>query len=187
MNVIEASLTPDGGTFVQVRILEPADAALYRAVRLRALEEVPPAFGSLPQDEPDLVQTRARLVASDDRCFFGAFRGGQLVGIVRLSRYEAGNEKHKAYLGGLFVLPDCRRLGCGRALVREALRRATDLPGVRRVNLSVVAGQTAAIRLYRSFGFRSYGTEREAFSRAGRFYDERLMTLRLPVNEPEGT
>ena len=162
-----------------VRSLVPADAAAYRQVRLDALAEMPPAFGSRPEDEPDLVQTAARLAASDDRCFFGAFQGEQLVGIVRLSRYEAANEKHRAYLGGLFVLPAFRRDGCGRDLVRAALNRAAGLPGVRRVNLSVVAQQEAAIRLYQSFGFRVYGTEPEAFSKGDRFYDEHLMTLPL--------
>ena len=165
---------------MQVRLLLPADAAAYRAVRLLALKESPPAFGSLPEDEPDLSQTAARLAASDDRCFFGAFVGGQLVGVVRLSRYEAPNEKHRAYLGGLFVLPAFRRTGCGRALVLAALNRAANLPGLRRVNLSVVAGQEAAIRLYQSLGFSLCGTEPEAFSRDDRFYDEHLMTLPIP-------
>ncbi len=96
---------------MRVRVLAPADAAAYRLVRLRALAESPPAFGSLPQDEPDLARTAARLDESDDRCFFGAFQGERLVGIIRLSRYEAANEKHRAYLGGLFVLPDFRAAG----------------------------------------------------------------------------
>ena len=161
----------------------PTDAAAYRQVRLRALEEVPPAFGSLPEDEPDLVQTAARLAPGDDRCFFGAFQGGRLIGVVRLSRYEASNEKHRAYLGGLFVLPDFRGAGHGRALVQAALNRAADSPGLRRVNLSVVAQQETAIRLYQSFGFHLYGTEPETFSKHGQFYDEHLMTLSIPSND----
>lgn len=170
-----------------VRVLTPADAASYRAVRLRALEESPPAFGSLPEDEPDLARTAARLAASDDRCFFGAFQGERLVGILRFSRYEAANEKHRAYLGGLFVLPDFRRAGCGRALVREALDRAANLSELRRINLSVVVQQEAAVGLYRSLGFRIYGTEQETFSREGRFYDEHLMTLSLVPDERRGS
>ena len=103
---------------------------------------------------------------------------------MRLSRYEAANEKHKAYLGGLYVLPAFRRLGCGRALVQAALRRAANLPGLRRVNLSVVVQQEAAVRLCQSSGFRQYGTDPEAFTRDGQFYDEHLMTWCLPADEP---
>jgi ribosomal protein S18 acetylase RimI-like enzyme len=164
----------------QVRVLGAPDAAAYRAVRLAALREEPPAFGSLPGDEPDLSGTAARLAPSDDRRFLGAFEGEQLVGIVRLSLSGATNEKHRAELGGLYVSPAFRRRGYGRILVCEALGRAAETPGVRRVNLSVVVtGQAAAIRLYESLGFQIYGTEREAFSQDGKFYDEHLMTLVL--------
>ncbi len=160
-------------------MLTPADAGAYRPVRLSALHEQPPAFGSSPDDEPNLAETAARIAESDDRCFFGAFQGEPLVGIIRLSRYSAPNEKHRAYIAGLYVLPAFRRSGCGRALVRQALDRAAGTPAIRRVNLTVVTRQEAAIRLYKSFGFRIYGTEQETFSRAGEFYDEHLMTLEL--------
>lgn len=172
---VSQSSTPQ----VRVRVLVPADAEAYRSVRLQALQEQPPAFGSLPEDEPDLSETAARLGESDDRCFFGAFQNEELIGIVRLSRYSAANEKHRAYLAGLYVLPPCRRAGGGRALVRMALVRAATSPGIRRVNLSVVSQQEAAIRLYQSLGFRIYGTEQEAFSSGGQFHDEHLMTLEL--------
>lgn len=164
---------------VSVRVLIPADAEAYRSVRLCALHEQPPAFGSLPEVEPTFSETAARLAESDDRCFFGAFQGEQLIGIIRLSRYSAPNEKHRAYLAGFYVLPPFRCHGYGRALVREALDRATNTPGIRRVNLTVVTKQEVAIRLYQSFGFRIYGTEEETFSRDGQFYDEHLMTLKL--------
>ena len=164
---------------ISVRVLVPADAAEYHAVRRRALQETPPAFGSLPDDQPDVVETARALATSEDHHFFGAFHDGRLVGIVRLSHCEARNEKHRAYLAGLYTLPPFRRRGCGRALIRAVLDRAASTPGIRRVNLSVVAQQEVAIRLYRSIGFRIYGTEPEAFSRDGQFYDEHLMTLEL--------
>ena len=106
---------------------------------------------------------------------------------MRLSLYKAANEKHRAYLGGLFVLPSFRGAGYGRTLVRAALSWATGLLGVRRVNMSVVAQQEAAVRLYQSLGFRLYGTEQEVFSRDGQFYDEHLMTLPLSSDEHRST
>jgi ribosomal protein S18 acetylase RimI-like enzyme len=164
---------------VSVRLLTPSDAEAYHSVRLCALEERPPAFGSLPETEPNVCETAERLAKTSDRCFFGAFQGEKLIGIVRLSRYSAPNEKHRAYLAGLYVLPPFRCCGCGKALVREALNQAANTPGIRRVNLTVVTQQDVAIRLYQSFGFHIYGTERETFSKDGRFYDEHLMTLAL--------
>lgn len=113
---------------------------------------------------------------------FGAFQVKRLIGIIRLSRYEAINEKHRAYLAGLYVLPEFRKRGCGRVLVSQALHRATMTAGVRRVNLTVVTQQKNAIRLYQSFGFRIYGTEHETFIKDGKYYDEYLMTLELNAN-----
>ncbi|MEP0983953.1 GNAT family N-acetyltransferase [Leptolyngbya sp. FACHB-17] len=162
-----------------MRLLTPADAEAYHSVRLQALHEQPPAFGSLPETEPSISETAARLVVSDERCFLGAFQGEQLIGIIRISRYSAPNEKHRAYLAGLYVLPSFRCHGCGRALIHHALSWAANTPGIRRVNLTVVTQQEGAIRLYQSFGFRIYGTEQETFSRDGQFYDEYLMTLEL--------
>jgi len=175
MNVPDSEIR--GIAPVSVRLLTSTDAQAYRSVRLLALHEQPPAFGSLPEDEPNLSETADRLAASDERCFFGAFQAEQLIGIIRLSRYSARNEKHRAYLAGLYVLPPFRRNGCGRALIREALARAANAPGIRRVNLTVVPQQEAAVRLYQSFGFRIYGTEQETFSSGGKFYDEHFMTL----------
>jgi RimJ/RimL family protein N-acetyltransferase len=162
-----------------VRALIPTDAEAYLSVRLFALHEQPPAFGTLPEDEPNLSETAVRLAQSNDRCFFGAFHNDQLTGIVRLSRYSAFNEKHRAYLAGLYVLPPFRCHGYGRLLVCAALSWAANIPDIRRVNLTVVTQQEAAIRLYKSFGFCIYGTEPETFLRDGQFYDEYLMTLAL--------
>ena len=179
MNDRQISKPQSGITPFSVRVLTPADAEAYRVVRLGALCEQPPAFGSLPEEEPTLSETAARLAQSDDRSFFGAFQDEQLIGIIRLSRYPAPNEKHRAYIAGLYVLPPFRRNGCGGALVQEALSRAANVPGIRRVNLTVVTQQEAAIRLYQAIGFSIYGTEPEAFSRSGYFYDEHLMTFAL--------
>lgn len=162
-----------------VRALTPGDAVAYHSVRLCALDEQPPAFGMTSDREPNLSETASRLAQNPFQFFLGVFDGEVLAGIVRLSFYSVLNKQHLAYLGGLYVLPSHRGLGCGRLLAAEVLRRAAAEPRIRRVNLSVVTGQEAAIRLYLALGFVIYGTERETFSNAGRFYDEYLMTLEL--------
>lgn len=161
------------------RVLTDQDAEAYQHVRLTALNERPPAFGSLPEDEPTLPSLRERLPATGDRLFFGAFEGNDLVGIARLSKYESANEKHRAYLAGLYVLPPHRGRGYGSALVRSALDHAAADGSIIRVNLTVVSQQLPAIRLYENLGFTICGTDPETFSCDGKFYDEHLMTLNL--------
>ena len=99
--------------------------------------------------------------------------------LFAFSRFEEVNEKHRGFIAGLYVKPDFRRQGIARALVTEVLVRARRDSGLRRIHLTVVTGQDAAIQLYKSLGFYVYGTEREAFSKEGQFYDEHLMELLL--------
>ncbi len=164
-----------------VRQLTPSDAGAYLSVRMRALRERPLAFSSLPENQPGLAETMARLAESQERCFLGAFQDRQIIaGIVRLARYPEDEERSHAYIAGLYVLPAFRRAGYGRSLMQAALEwaRAQNL---RKVNLAVVTEQEPAIRLYESLGFRTYGLERATFSRDGRTFDEYLMTREIFV------
>lgn len=164
-----------------IRALTPVDVEEYRLLRLAALDEQPPAFGTPVEKERKLsVEVVAlRLQESEDTYFLGAFLDYLLVGTIRFSRFEEDNEKHRGFIAGLYVKPDFRRRGIARALLTEVLLRARQNPSLRRIHLTVVTAQVAAIQLYKSFGFCTYGTEREAFSKTGKFYDEYLMELIL--------
>lgn len=168
-----------------IRPLTPADAATYRTVRLRALWEQPPAFGSMPMDEPDTDTLAERLMPSRDGAVFGAFENEQLVGILKLTRSENPSERHRASLTGLYVMPSFRKQGLGRALVTTALAHAKTDTSLRRLTLGVVTTQEFALRLFESLGFHRHGLETESFSSAGVFHDEHLMSLDL--NEFQAT
>jgi RimJ/RimL family protein N-acetyltransferase len=164
-----------------IRTLTPADVEEYRVLRLVALHEQPPAFGTPAEKEEKLpLETVAsRLQESEDTYILGAFSDSILVGTIRFSRFEEANEKHRGFIAGLYVGPKFRRRGFARALVTEVLVRARQDTGLRRIHLTVVTAQDAAIQLYKSLGFCIYGTEHEAFSNQGQFYDEHLMELLL--------
>ena len=166
-----------------LRTLTPADVTAYRSLRLAALEEQPPAFGTpLKREERLPLKTLTlRLQPAEDGYLLGAFIDDILVGTVRFARFEE-NEKHRGLVAGLYVAPDFRGRGIARALLSEVLVRARGL-GLRRLHLTVVTGQSAAVQLYESFGFSIYGTEREAFFNGGRFYDEYLMELVLQAEQ----
>jgi RimJ/RimL family protein N-acetyltransferase len=163
------------------RTLTPADVQEYRVLRLAALHEQPPAFGTPAAKEEKLAleAMAARLQASEDTYILGAFSDDVLVGTIRFSRFDEVNEKHRGFMAGLYVRPDFRRRGLARALATEVLKRARRDTDLRRIHLTVVTAQDAAIQLYKSLGFCIYGTEHEAFSNQGRFYDEHLMELLL--------
>jgi ribosomal protein S18 acetylase RimI-like enzyme len=154
---------------MKLRVLTPSDLSEYRDLRFRGLREWPPAFGTPVEDDErlSLKDFSELLVETKDRCIVGAFEDQVLVGCVCLTRYDTSNEFHRAYIAGLYVMPERRKLGYGRALFTHAVARARLDGALRRLNLTVVSEQKSAIALYASLGFVSYGIEKEVFQARG--------------------
>jgi ribosomal-protein-alanine N-acetyltransferase len=81
----------------------------------------------------------------------------------------------------LAVVPECRRSGIGRALVRQAAAHAEKL-GARALFLEVDAANAGAIALYASLGFGTVGL-RPGYYRtpSGRDVDGLTMRATLPL------
>jgi RimJ/RimL family protein N-acetyltransferase len=89
---------------------------------------------------------------------------GKWLGVVTIER-EQGREKrrHIAWVLRMYVDAANAGAGVGRALLRAAVARARELPGVEKVNLTVAAHNSRAVGLYESEGFRRIGREEDAF------------------------
>lgn len=157
-----------------IRLLTPADAALYRAIRLEALAAHPEAFGSTLEHEQEkpLAWFEERLATSD---VFGAFIASELVGIAGFRREDGAKTAHKAVLWGMYVRPQARKSGMGRRLVDAVAAHAATR--VEQLHLDVVSDNEAALRLYTAAGFVEYGRGVKALKHGGRYYDEVLMVL----------
>lgn len=164
---------------MEVRRLAAADAAAYRALRLRALRENPEAFTSSFEEEnvKPLAASEQRL-ASGAR-MWGAFDDeGVLVGMVGLDAETRLKNRHKAHVVAMYVAPEAGRRGLGRALL-EALVREARAMGLELLVLTVTEGNVGATHLYESVGFRSFGMEPHAIQVAGRAYAKNHMALLL--------
>ena len=165
-----------------IRPLAVADAAAWRVLRLRALREEPEAFVITAEEEArrGLRDTRSRFRAHGrERNILGAFEDGELVGCVGYYRESYTKIRHKAAIWGMYVAPEQRGRGVGRALMEGALQRIGRLRGVEQVHLAIWAGNRAARALYGSLGFRRTGIERRAAKLGRRYLDDETMVLWL--------
>lgn len=161
---------------IQIRRLTPADAALYREIRLDGLRCNPEAFGSTfdAENAQPLSWFADRIERSE---VFGAFDSSEIVGVASVLIAEGRKEAHKSFLRGMYVRPDARRAGVGRRLVETAIEFARQR--VESIQLSVVRDNEPARQLYSSLGFLEYGIEINALKQDGRYYDEILMAKDL--------
>lgn len=161
---------------VQIRLLSPADASLYRDIRLEALRLSPEAFGSsLEQEGPQPMSYFEAALANAD--VFGAFRETAIVGMAGYRTQAGAKRAHKGMLWGMYVRPEARGAGVAKPLVKAVLDHARER--VELIQLTVVRENEAAQRLYRSFGFAVYGHEVHALKQNGRYHDELLMAVAL--------
>ncbi len=168
------------GAEIEVRRLLPADAALYRDIRLEALKSDPDAFGSMFEEESvqPLQWFADRL---DGSAVFGAFDGSDLLGIAGFLVRQGRKEAHKGLLSGMYVRPGTRGAGIGRRLVEAVIDHARR--HVEQLQLTVVAGNERAQRLYTGLGFVAYGLEKNSLKMDGRYWDEVLMAKPLSPGE----
>jgi ribosomal protein S18 acetylase RimI-like enzyme len=168
-----------------IRILAADDAAAYQALRLRGLRESPAAFGSTYENEagiplPEIAERLARGAGGED-VTFGAFDdgGGALVGLAGLRRGTSLKTRHRAGVWGMYVAPEARGGGVGRALMDALVAHARTLEGVERLTLGVEATNAAARALYHALGFVTCGVEPQAYKLGGEYWDSEMMSLAL--------
>lgn len=161
---------------IEVRRLLPADAAVYREIRLEALKLSPEAFSTTfcAENSAPLDWFAGRL---DRSAVFGAFAGSDLLGIVGFRIGQTRKEAHKGMLWGMYVRPKARHSGLGRRLVEAVIADASRC--VELIQLTVVGGNEPARRLYASLGFTVYGFEKNSLKQDGRYWDEVLMAKPL--------
>ncbi|NRG30922.1 GNAT family N-acetyltransferase [Niallia circulans] len=165
---------------MEISQLHPDDAEAYFALRLEALQINPEAFGSSYEEEKDYPLSRTQSRLSDPASYvYGAFVEKDLVGVVTLMRETKIKMSHRANIYAVYVTPKRRGKGVAKQLLKATIEKSRDLQGIEQVYLAVVAENTAAKKVYRAFGFETYGIDRKAIKINGKYYDEELMVLYL--------
>lgn len=165
----------------EIRVLSESDVDSFWQLRLRALKEEPESFGVAYEESANtpIADVAKRLQSSDDSFILGAFMP-TLIGMLGFYRRHELKIRHKGTIWGMYVAPEGRGQGVGEALMLAAIARATAIPNLEQLLLTVVTKNEAARNLYLSLGFQPYGIEREALKLGDRFLDEEMMILKLP-------
>ncbi|MFF3372336.1 GNAT family N-acetyltransferase [Streptomyces sp. NPDC002680] len=155
--------------------------AALKAVRLRALEADPEAFGATLAEERarDEAFWRRRILVGD---WFLARAAEEAVGVAALVTPPApsGDERQ---LDAMWVVPAWRGRGVGEALIYAAVEHAAR-GGATSVSLTVVDGNTAARGLYRRMGFQPTGERSPRPRDPGRMHERFRLTLGTQFSTP---
>jgi RimJ/RimL family protein N-acetyltransferase len=178
---MSAQLSTPLSTQLSLRILTAADAAAFRALRLRALKEHPDAFTSSYEEDAGkpLSATEQRISGEDGNVFWGAFVDGAICGMVGLLREPRIKNRHKGDIVAMYVAPESGRRGIGAALLQAVIDHARSVVGLEQLVLSVTRSNEAARQLYLAAGFTTFGVEPRAIKVAGVYFDKERMIFFL--------
>jgi RimJ/RimL family protein N-acetyltransferase len=167
-----------------IRAATKEDAESYKALRLRALKNNPEAFGSSYEErsKQDIEFFRQRIPEENsDNLLLFVEKDSNLVGMMGFLRVNRLKQNHNAFIWGVYIDPEARGNGLGRKMMAQIMNHARQIEGLRQVQLSVVTSNSAALKLYQSFGFTIWGTEPEALKVGDKFYDEYYMVCHLTL------
>lgn len=135
------------------------DAAAAARLWVQSAEEhtlYDAVYATAPDAEKVMRRFLADLSSSSHSCLFVAERDGEVIGFLSGELREgspAFNPKTWAAVEDVYVAPDHRSLGIGRALFEEC-RGWAGRKGANGISLQVAAGNTRARKFYEALGFR---------------------------------
>jgi ribosomal protein S18 acetylase RimI-like enzyme len=165
---------------VIIRKLEPTESPMYREIRLACLQNAAEYFGSTYVEEvlnPKLKFETFIENASPEHFIFGAFDVDKLIGISGFDRMDRKRARHRGELVQVYVDSKYRGQSIGEQLIRSVVEYAFTMDGLEQIQLSVIAANKGAIKLYEKIGFRSYGFQPHYFKVGDNYMDQNFMQL----------
>ena len=146
---------------VEIVHLSPQNWESYKQLRLRAIEAEPQAFGKSYKDassEPD-ENWRKKLESTGSGKSWSVFAkvDGKLVGMLAATLHP--QEPDRVWLHATYVEKEYRRQGIAQNLMGTILQEIAKSNAPKKIKLGVSKKQTAAVELYKKFGFKVIGEQ----------------------------
>ncbi len=143
---------------IAIQQITVVDVLHFKAIRLRALQDAPGAFGATYAAESQLTDAdwlrRTERWNGEKGAGFLAFDESVACGIVGIFLDE--NDKALAHVVSMWTSPTHRRRGVGRRLIETVIRWARNR-NVTSLLLMVTSLNDSAIRFYERLGFSFTG------------------------------
>jgi RimJ/RimL family protein N-acetyltransferase len=153
---------------------------MYREIRFACLKNIPEYFGSTYEEEvlnPKLKFETFIENASPEHFMFGAFDADRLIGIAGFDRMDRKRARHRGELVQVYLDSNYRGQNFGEKLIRSIVEYAFTMEGLEQIQLSVIAANKSAVKLYEKVGFRSYGFQLHYFKVGDEYMDQNFMQL----------
>ena len=159
---------------MDIRLLTPDDALLWKQIRLEALLGFPQNYLSSYEEEEQRTLKQWKDILSQN-LIYGLFIDGQLVSTVALSPKNIVKYQHKGEIWGVYTKPSFQGQGLARQLMSHVLEQAQKKLTLCYLNCTTT--NQGAFKIYEQLGFEIYGIEKKAILVDGQYYDEYLMAI----------
>ncbi len=163
---------------LRIRAAESADFEAIRAIYAHAVETGCASFETAAPDRAEMERRHAAILAAGFP-WLVAERDGAVVGYGYFGSYRTRPAYRFTVENSVYVAPEAKGGGIGRALLAALLERATA--GGFRQMIAVIgdAGNAASIGLHAALGFEHAGVLRSVGWKHGRWLDSILMQRAL--------
>lgn len=167
------------------------ELAVEDALKLTALREQLDRETSFMLMEPGERQITLKQVeemldsyaGSDNSLLIGAEAEGRLAGYLSVQGGKVRRNRHSAHIV-VGILQEAQGIGIGNVFF-ERMDTWAAAQGIVRLELTVMAHNERALRLYQKSGFEIEGTKRKSLRVDGKWVDEYYMGKLLPEREQE--
>ncbi len=169
---------------MKIMELTQEQSSPYKSFFLRGLTQHGDCFRISPRDESrEPFPTKG---TPDSFTLAAISEADEWMGVVSFQQEGERRERlrHKGLLFRMYVAAEHGGKGVGQELLQGVIQRARALTNLEQINLTVIASNQRAKRLYERVGFTTFSVEKKAIKFGNEYFTEEQMVLFLhPAQE----